>query len=116
MLKSLIRYVQPYYMLKSLIRYVQPYYMLKSLIRYLKSLIRYVLHLNVKAGVSHLSFQGFFEEVEDLKYALQQSARLNSAYEKALRKLCSQFGVPLPSVTGTTPRQQKRRAREREFR
>ena len=109
MLKSLIRYVQPYYMLKSLIIYVQPYYMLKSL-------IRYVLHLNLKPGVSHLSFQGFFEEVEDLKYALQQSARLNSAYEKALRKLCSQFGVPLPSVTGTTPRQQKRRAREREFR
>ncbi|XP_015749550.1 PREDICTED: centrosomal protein of 290 kDa-like [Acropora digitifera] len=28
--------------------------------------------------------RGFFEEIEDLKYALQQAARLNSAYEKAV--------------------------------
>jgi small-conductance mechanosensitive channel len=43
-------------------------------------------------GLDH----GFFEEVEDLKYALQQSGRLNQEYEKSLRKLCSQSGVPYP--------------------
>jgi len=40
--------------------------------------------------------QGFFEEIEDMKYALQQSARLNKEYEKLLRRLCNQFGLPYP--------------------
>jgi len=40
--------------------------------------------------------QGFFEEIEDLKYALQQSAQLNKEYEKALRRICLQFGLPYP--------------------
>jgi len=63
--------------------------------------------------------KGFFEELEDLKYALQQSARLNSAYEKALRQLCSQTGVPFPKITTTTPKQHRRkrtRSQAREFR
>ncbi|XP_064642647.1 centrosomal protein of 290 kDa-like [Lineus longissimus] len=40
--------------------------------------------------------KGFFDEVEDLKYGLQQSAKLNQEYEKSLKKICSQFGVPFP--------------------
>ncbi|WAR03997.1 hypothetical protein MAR_010555 [Mya arenaria] len=40
---------------------------------------------------------GFFEEIEDIKFALQQSAKLNKVYEKTLRKLCMQFGVPYPN-------------------
>ena len=43
-----------------------------------------------------ISLQGFFEEVEDMKYALQQSARLNKEYEKLLKRLCKQFGLPYP--------------------
>ncbi|KAJ7364965.1 hypothetical protein OS493_007598 [Desmophyllum pertusum] len=61
--------------------------------------------------------RGFFEEIEDLKYALQQAARLNSAYEKALKQLCSQCGVSFPKIT-TTPKQRKRkrtRSQAREF-
>ncbi|XP_005093228.1 centrosomal protein of 290 kDa [Aplysia californica] len=38
----------------------------------------------------------FFDEIEDLKFALLQSAKLNSSYEKSLRDLCSKFGVPCP--------------------
>ncbi|XP_006811634.1 centrosomal protein of 290 kDa-like [Saccoglossus kowalevskii] len=40
--------------------------------------------------------KGFFDEVEDLKYALQQSAQLNQKYEKTLRSMCNRFGVPFP--------------------
>lgn len=40
----------------------------------------------------------FFEEIEDLKYALQQSAKLNKEYQKTLEKLSRQFGFPLPNV------------------
>lgn len=70
-------------------------------------------------GKLHL-FQGFFEEIEDLKYALQQAARLNSAYEKALKQLCSQCGVAFPKITTatTTPKQRHRkrtRSQAREF-
>ncbi|XP_068698607.1 centrosomal protein of 290 kDa-like [Montipora foliosa] len=62
--------------------------------------------------------KGFFEEIEDLKYALQQAARLNSAYEKALRQLCSQCGMPYPKINPTTPKKHKRkrtRSQAREF-
>lgn len=41
-------------------------------------------------------FQGFFEEIEDLKFGLKQATKLNKEYEKTLRKLCIQFGVPYP--------------------
>lgn len=64
--------------------------------------------------------RGFFEEIEDLKYALQQAARLNSAYEKALRQLCSQCGMPYPKMTTTTPpkthKRKRSRSQAREFR
>lgn len=63
-------------------------------------------------------FQGFFEEIEDLKYALQQAARLNSAYEKALKQLCSQSGVAFPKITTTSPKKRSRkrtRSQAREF-
>jgi len=46
-------------------------------------------------------FQGFFEEIEDIKYALQQAAKLNKVYEKTLRKMCMQFGVPYPNPENT---------------
>ena len=62
--------------------------------------------------------QGFFEEIEDLKYALQQAARLNSAYEKALKQLCSQCGVAFPKIATTTPKKRSRkrtRSQAREF-
>ncbi|RDD47111.1 Centrosomal protein of 290 kDa [Trichoplax sp. H2] len=38
----------------------------------------------------------FFDEIEDLKFALQQASSHNIEYEKTLRKLCSQFGLPYP--------------------
>ena len=44
---------------------------------------------NELAGLDH----SFFEEIEDLKYALHQSSKLNKQYEKALKKVCSQFGL-----------------------
>ncbi|XP_067831119.1 centrosomal protein of 290 kDa-like [Heptranchias perlo] len=40
--------------------------------------------------------KGFFEEIEDLKYALQESAKLNKEYEKCLRKMCEKYGLPFP--------------------
>ncbi|XP_013381384.1 centrosomal protein of 290 kDa [Lingula anatina] len=43
-------------------------------------------------GLDH----SFFEEIEDLKYTLQESTKLNKQYEKSLRTLCSRFGVPYP--------------------
>eukprot|EP00111_Clytia_hemisphaerica_P024719 TCONS_00072855-protein len=36
---------------------------------------------------------GFFEELEDMKYALHQSNRLNHQYERTLKKLCKQTGM-----------------------
>ncbi|XP_064611428.1 centrosomal protein of 290 kDa-like isoform X2 [Liolophura sinensis] len=39
----------------------------------------------------------FFDEVEDVKFALRQSAKLNKEYERTLRKLCGQFAVPYPN-------------------
>nr|XP_054748640.1 centrosomal protein of 290 kDa-like [Lytechinus pictus] len=40
--------------------------------------------------------ENFFEEIEDLKFALQQSARLNQEYDKALKQVCENFGAPFP--------------------
>lgn len=42
----------------------------------------------------------FFEEIEDLKYALKQSAKLNTEYEKALRRICKQFGLDYGKALG----------------
>lgn len=50
----------------------------------------------------------FFEEIEDLKYALQQSAKLNTEYEKAIKRLCKQFGVNYDSNFAFLPSRKKR--------
>ncbi|XP_033755389.1 centrosomal protein of 290 kDa-like [Pecten maximus] len=39
---------------------------------------------------------GFFEEIEDIKFAFQQSAKLNVEYEKTIKKLCKQLRVAYP--------------------
>ncbi|CAL1535013.1 unnamed protein product [Lymnaea stagnalis] len=44
-------------------------------------------------GLDH----NFFDEIEDLKFALLQSSKLNNEYEKTLQRMCSQFGVPYPN-------------------
>lgn len=49
----------------------------------------------LKEELKGLDF-GFFEEIEDIKFALQQSAKLNKEYEKTIKKLCMKFGVPCP--------------------
>ncbi|XP_069778536.1 centrosomal protein of 290 kDa-like isoform X2 [Narcine bancroftii] len=40
--------------------------------------------------------KGFFEEIEDLKYALQESAKLNKEYEKCLQTICERQGLSFP--------------------
>ncbi|XP_072013619.1 uncharacterized protein [Amphiura filiformis] len=55
--------------------------------------------------------EGFFEEIEDLKYALQQSAKLNKEYEKTLKKICKQYGVPFPFNNKENRSPSKRRRR-----
>lgn len=37
--------------------------------------------------------QSFFDELEDMKYALQQSTKLNHEYENILKRLCKQNGL-----------------------
>ena len=39
---------------------------------------------------------GFFEEVNDLKFALQQANRLSEEYEKTIQMLTAQLGLPYP--------------------
>ncbi|KFP32238.1 hypothetical protein N325_04267 [Colius striatus] len=36
----------------------------------------------------------FFEEVEDLKHAVQESVRLNNHYEKCLKQISVMYGLP----------------------
>ncbi|CAF3308124.1 unnamed protein product [Rotaria socialis] len=43
---------------------------------------------------------GFFEEVNDLKFALQQATNLNQEYEKTIQMLSAQLGITYP-VTNT---------------
>ncbi|XP_078071838.1 uncharacterized protein LOC144495577 isoform X2 [Mustelus asterias] len=52
---------------------------------------------NLKNELAGLD-KGFFEEIEDLKYALQESAKLNKEYEKCLRKMCQKYGLPFPQA------------------
>ncbi|XP_072169303.1 uncharacterized protein [Diadema setosum] len=40
--------------------------------------------------------ENFFEEIEDLKFALQRSAKLNQEYDKALRHTCQTYGAAFP--------------------
>ena len=37
--------------------------------------------------------KNFFDEIEDLKYALQESAKLNKIYEKTLQSVCRKSKV-----------------------
>ena len=62
-----------------------------------------------------LLLQGFFEEVEDLKYALQKSARLNTEYEKALKKMCKQFDVQFKPIKQLSGKRSARRSKDQEF-
>ncbi|NXG47940.1 CE290 protein, partial [Psilopogon haemacephalus] len=36
----------------------------------------------------------FFEEVEDLKHAVQESVKLNNQYEKCLKQITAMYGLP----------------------
>jgi DNA repair exonuclease SbcCD ATPase subunit len=40
--------------------------------------------------------EGFFEEVNDLKFALQQAKSLNGEYEKTIQMLSAQLGITYP--------------------
>ncbi|XP_015269859.1 PREDICTED: centrosomal protein of 290 kDa-like [Gekko japonicus] len=40
----------------------------------------------------------FFDEIEDLKYALQESLHLNDQYEKCLNQLSSTYGITFASI------------------
>ncbi|XP_060100031.1 centrosomal protein of 290 kDa-like [Heteronotia binoei] len=40
----------------------------------------------------------FFDEIEDLKYALQESLKLNNQYEKCFKQLSSTYGITFASV------------------
>lgn len=40
----------------------------------------------------------FFEEIEDLKFALQQANNLNREYEKTVQILSTRLGIPYPTV------------------
>eukprot|EP00058_Branchiostoma_floridae_P012205 XP_002597693.1 hypothetical protein BRAFLDRAFT_77403 [Branchiostoma floridae] len=72
----------------------------------------------VKTNAEHVeaiaNLNGFFEEIEDLKYALQQSAKLNQEYETTMRQMCTRFGVPFPFPDPRAPsatRQRRSRSR-----
>lgn len=51
-----------------------------------------------------ITFQDFFDEIEDLKYALQEAIKLNTHYEKCLKQLSSTYGITLTSLTASNPR------------
>ncbi|KAH0617827.1 hypothetical protein JD844_016453 [Phrynosoma platyrhinos] len=40
----------------------------------------------------------FFDEIEDLKYALQEAIKLNTQYEKCLKQVSSSYGITLTST------------------
>ena len=42
----------------------------------------------------------FFEEVNDLKFALQQATSLSQEYEKTIQMLCARLGIVCP-ITDT---------------
>lgn len=44
-------------------------------------------HEKLKAEMRGID-KNFFDEVEDLKYALQESAKMNKIYEKTLHRVC----------------------------
>jgi hypothetical protein len=42
--------------------------------------------------------ENFFEEIEDLKFALQQANNLNREYEKTVQILSNRLGIPYPTI------------------
>lgn len=40
----------------------------------------------------------FFNEIEDIKYALQQAKNLNREYEKTVQMLSNRLGIPYPKI------------------
>ncbi|XP_029446835.1 uncharacterized protein LOC115085217 isoform X2 [Rhinatrema bivittatum] len=43
--------------------------------------------------------KGFFDEIEDLKFALQESVKLNDQYEKCLQQISTKFGLPFTNFS-----------------
>ncbi|CAF2744137.1 unnamed protein product [Rotaria sp. Silwood2] len=43
--------------------------------------------------------ENFFDEIEDIKFALQQANNLNREYEKTVKMLSDRLGIPYPTVT-----------------
>ena len=44
-------------------------------------------------------------QIEDLKYALQESAKLNRVYEKSLKSMCKKYSLQYPGVVnGKSPK------------
>ncbi|KAK6491937.1 centrosomal protein of 290 kDa-like isoform X2 [Huso huso] len=43
----------------------------------------------------------FFDEIEDLKYALQESSKLNKAYDNCLKQICVKYGLSFPDALPT---------------
>ncbi|XP_030045968.1 uncharacterized protein LOC115460315 isoform X2 [Microcaecilia unicolor] len=41
----------------------------------------------------------FFDEIEDLKFALQESVKLNNQYEKCLNQISTKFGLPCAEIS-----------------
>jgi chromosome segregation ATPase len=42
--------------------------------------------------------ENFFDEIEDLKYALQQANDLNREYERTVQMLSTRLGIPYPKI------------------
>ena len=51
--------------------------------------------------------KNFFDEVEDLKYALQESAKLNKIYEKTLHSVCRKNKVDFQDALLNTVQKHK---------
>lgn len=55
----------------------------------------------MKREISSLD-ENFFEEIEDLKFALQQANNLNREYEKTVQMLSARLGLPYPTLVPPT--------------
>jgi hypothetical protein len=51
----------------------------------------------MKREISSLD-ENFFEEIEDLKFALHQANNLNREYEKTVQILSNRLGIPYPTI------------------
>ena len=55
----------------------------------------------------------FFDEIEDLKYALQESARMNKIYERTLERVCRKSGVDYQQALVEVVKKSKRGVEKR---